>query len=375
MSQSPTPESIALYFQQGSSDKEYQVHLKEDSAKMGWLVEIQYGKRGSALRSALKTKDPIPFTLAKSTYDKVVMGQLKDGYTPSGSGQAYQDTPREKLFTGVIPQLLNSVDEADFGPYYTDPAWMLQEKFDGQRLMLRKSSSGVEGINRDGLLVAVPSSFAAQLASLASTSCLLDGEWLGDRFAAFDLLELDGADLRPLPAKERKARLDKLVASLDESVFIRVTTAFTEQEKHAMHDQVRSALGEGVVGKRVDSPYTPGRPNSGGAQIKRKFVESATVVVRAQHATKRSISVCTRGADGSEVERGSVTIPANYAIPPVGAIVEVQYLYAYRDGSLYQPVYKGPRVDQGIDACVCSQLKFKSDTGPATAPKTPRLRA
>jgi bifunctional non-homologous end joining protein LigD len=70
--------------------------------------------------------------------------------------------------------------------------------------------------------------------------------------------------------------------------------------------------------------------------------------------------------DRSLVELGSVTIPPNHEIPDIQAIVEVQYLYAYKDGSIYQPVYKGPRRDQVLEACVTSQLKYKSD-GPATA--------
>lgn len=371
MSDTPRAETIALFFQNENSDKEYHVHLKAAPAEM-WSVEIQYGRRGSALRSVLKTKDPIAYPAAKKAYDKIVAEQLKDGYTPSETGQAYQDTPREKSFTGVLPSLLNVVDEADFPAIVADPGWMLEEKFDGQRLMLRKAEA-CEGINKDGILVAMPSAFEVQLNALSAKQCVIDGEWLGERYAAFDLLELDGVDMRPLGAKERKARLDKLLAGCDESVFIHVDAAFTTAEKQAMHDHVKAGGGEGVVAKRVDAPYKVGRPNSGGSQLKRKFVESATMVVSAQHATKRSISVATHDDKGAKVERGSVTIPSNHQIPPVGAIVEVVYLYAYPDGSIYQPVYKGPRVDQGLAACLCSQLKFKSD-GPATAPKK-KLRA
>lgn len=58
---------------------------------------------------------------------------------------------------------------------------------------------------------------------------------------------------------------------------------------------------------------------------------------------------------------GNVTIPANHQVPAVGAVVEVRYLYAYRDGSLYQPVYLGERSDVRQDECGVSQLKFKRD--------------
>jgi len=42
---------------------------------------------------------------------------------------------------------------------------------------------------------------------------------------------------------------------------------------------------------------------------------------------------------------GNVTIPSNHEVPQVGDIVEVRYLYYFRGGSLYQPVYLGKRSD------------------------------
>jgi bifunctional non-homologous end joining protein LigD len=359
-------ETIALFFQNGSSDKEYHVHLKPAGEQ--WLVEIQYGKRASALRSALKTKEPIEYSMAKNAYDKIVADQLKQGYTPSEGGQAYQDTPREKSFTGVLPQLLNSIDEESFSGCISNDAWMLQEKFDGQRLILRKNSDGVCGINRDGLMIAVPTAFEEMLNALPCKNCVIDGEWLGERYAAFDIMEIDGVDLRPLGSKQRKDKLDQTLALVDRSIFLHVLTAYDSAAKQALHDMVKAANGEGVVAKKIDSTYCVGRPNSGGDQLKRKFVESATVLVSGLHATKRSISVSVSDDTGTMVEIGNVTIPANHALPAKGDIVEVHYLYAYKGGSLYQPVYKGPRVDQTLSGCNLAQLKYKSE-GPATAPK------
>jgi len=41
------------------------------------------------------------------------------------------------------------------------------------------------------------------------------------------------------------------------------------------------------------------------------------------------------------VEIGTVTIPANFRIPAIGSLFDARHLYAYVDGSLYQPVYLG----------------------------------
>jgi bifunctional non-homologous end joining protein LigD len=62
---------------------------------------------------------------------------------------------------------------------------------------------------------------------------------------------------------------------------------------------------------------------------------------------------------GTGVDVGNVTIPTNHVVPKQGEIVEVRYLYAYEGGSLYQPVYLGPRDDVDVAACRMDQLKFK----------------
>ena len=45
----------------------------------------------------------------------------------------------------------------------------------------------------------------------------------------------------------------------------------------------------------------------------------------------------------------------------LGTVIEVRYLYAYPDGSLFQPVYRGERDDVSAEECVVSQVKFKAD--------------
>lgn len=39
------------------------------------------------------------------------------------------------------------------------------------------------------------------------------------------------------------------------------------------------------------------------------------------------------------------------------------YLYAYKGGSLYQPVYRGERTTIESDACTTSQLKYQPEGG------------
>ena len=63
--------------------------------------------------------------------------------------------------------------------------------------------------------------------------------------------------------------------------------------------------------------------------------------------------------DGKEIFVGNVTISPNKNVPKKDEIIEVRYLYAYKGGSLYQPIFLGVRDDIVRDECLIGQLKFK----------------
>jgi bifunctional non-homologous end joining protein LigD len=72
---------------------------------------------------------------------------------------------------------------------------------------------------------------------------------------AFDVLELRGRDLRGLPLTERKAILHEELARADR---IRLVDYVPEKGVEFFEAAAEMAL-EGVVAKRADSPYRPGR--------------------------------------------------------------------------------------------------------------------
>ena len=115
---------------------------------------------------------------------------------------------------------------------------------------------------------------------------------------------------------------------------------------------------EGVVFKNKHAPYIPGRPNSGGTQLKFKFCETASFIVTKIN-DKRSVMLIL--FDGEKVRSaGNVTIPPNHDLPKPGDVVECSYLYAFREsGSIYQPVFLGVRDDIQHTECTTAQLKYK----------------
>lgn len=360
-------EKISLYYKDAKSDKEYHAQLASEGD--GFIVTFQYGPRGGTLTAGRKTATAVDHAAAKKVYDKLVKEKMGKGYTPGDNATAYIGTSLEERFTGIVPQLLNPMSEADVEALLADPDWILEEKHDGHRRMLRhETAESTISINRKGLAVGMPEEIAKAFAPLAAFAPLtVDGEMMGPRFAIFDVLEMQGVDLRTLPLQMRLEKREEIAVALlaangkDSAVGV-TYTATSESEKRIHWSWLKANKAEGGVFKRLDSAYVPGRPNSGGNQLKCKFVQRATVIVDKPHATKRSVSVYAFDDAGKKVKLGNVTIPANYDIPAAEDLIEVEYLYAYPGGSLYQPVYLGLRDDIERAACTCAQLHYKRGT-------------
>jgi len=352
-----TSESVTLYFREGSSDKVYQAAIEPAGSQ--FVVNFAYGRRGTTLTTGTKTSSPVDYAAAKKIYTKLVGEKKAKGYTEGADGTPYQHA--DKKASGILPQLLNAVEEAEVELLLRDDNYCAQEKFDGKHLLIRKQDEDLEGINKKGFIVGLPQTVANELRGLYG-SFIPDGESIGDDFHAFDLLEHNGENLRSLPYRIRLARLiDLLMLTRSDYKYIRLaSTAFSTQQKTELYQRLRRENREGIVFKRLDAPYTPGKPNSGGPQLKFKFVATMSAVV-ARVNTQRSVEVSLFNGR-SLVSCGNVTIPANHQIPSVGTIVEVRYLYAYRDSlALHQPVYLGPRDDVDPGECLVSQLKFKAE--------------
>lgn len=355
-------ENVTLYFREGSSDKVYQASI-EPAGDDRYAVTFAYGRRGSTMSTGTKTNSPVSYDDAKRIFDKLVREKMAKGYTPGVDGTPYVGSNTDKQPSGYLPQLLNPIDEAEVTALLTNPDWCAQEKFDGRRLLIRKNGAAIEGINKKGIIGGLPEP-VFQAVSQFPGDCVLDGESIADVFHVFDLLELDGQDIRAWTYRERLVGLMNLLGSVQQRTIRYVETAFTTEQKQRRLQQLKSAGREGIVLKCLDAPYTPGRPNSGGPQLKHKFYATLSAVVSKSNA-QRSVEIRLFGKDGWALA-GNVTIPPNQRIPVAGCVVEVRYLYASESGIVYQPVYLGERSDVEQHECVRSQLKFKP-TGEAEA--------
>lgn len=352
-------ESVSLYFKSGSSDKVYHARI-EAADGGGFTVNFAYGRRGAALSTGTKTRAAVDHTTARRIFEKLVADKQSKGYTAGVDGTPYRHSANAGRVSGLLPQLLNVISETAAARVVGDPRWLMQEKFDGRRLILRKIGDYVEGINKLGLMVSVADTIEAA-ARLVPGDFVLDGEAVGDRFHTFDLLSRDATDLRERTYDDRYRALRAVIGDDDTGAApISVAESWIDStDKAHQLGALRARNAEGVVFKRLDAPYTQGRPSSGGTQLKLKFVATASAVVTAINQ-QRSVRVSL--LDGTTwLDVGAVTVPANQGVPQIGEVVEVRYLYATPGGgALYQPVLLGVRTDVEPSECVMAQLKLKA---------------
>ena len=348
-------ENITLYYREGSSDKVYQAEIKQAGER--FVVNFCYGRRGNTMNTGTKTNVPVDYESAQRIFDKLVKEKKSKGYTEGESGTPYQHS--EKQPSGLLPQLLNPIDEAQVSELIVDDDFCAQEKLDGRRLIIQKKGQNILGINKKGLTIGLPLPVFEVVRGF-DADVAIDSESIGDNVYAFDLLELDGVDIRSWPYRERLAALMNLLFSVQQRVIKLVDTAFTAHQKLEMLKKLKEAKREGIVFKQIFAPYTPGRPSSGGYQFKHKFVATLSALV-AKVNKQRSVEISLMGKNGWQTA-GNVTIPANQSIPKAGEVVEVRYLYAHQQSDvLFQPVYLGLRNDVDALECRVSQLKYKPE--------------
>jgi bifunctional non-homologous end joining protein LigD len=157
------------------------------------------------------------------------------------------------------------------------PDWVHEVKHDGYRLQVRRDGDAVRLFTRRGYDWSgrYPAIVMTAM-QLRATSFTLDGEAVvcgPDGVAifdalhrrgtvteamlyAFDLLELDGEDLRQIPLLTRKRRLARLLGGRRLGI---VLSDHTDDDGAAIFRQACRMGLEGIVSKRLSAPYRSGQ--------------------------------------------------------------------------------------------------------------------
>ena len=155
--------------------------------------------------------------------------------------------------------------------------WIHEIKHDGFRILAQRDANRIRLLTRNGYDFSerYPLIVAA-VEALPAVSCVLDGEAIACdgrglsvfdmirwrqhdnavTLCAFDLLELDGEDLRREPIQVRKATLKGLLRRARPGIAF---NRHFEDDGAIVYEQACALGCEGIVSKRLGSPYRPRR--------------------------------------------------------------------------------------------------------------------
>ena len=168
---------------------------------------------------------------------------------------------------------------------FTDPAWIFERKFDGERCLPFRDGDHLRLMTRNQQQVTgTYPEIAEALRAQAATDFIVDGEVVafdGDETSfsrlqhrlgvrdpspalraevpayiyLFDVLWADGHDVRPRPLLERKTVLHDLLSFGGPLRY----AEHRDTDGEAYYREACQLGWEGLIAKRVDSPYRPGR--------------------------------------------------------------------------------------------------------------------
>jgi bifunctional non-homologous end joining protein LigD len=190
-------------------------------------------------------------------------------------GSALAPAPKENLPAFIPPQLATQASEAPRGP-----GWVHELKLDGYRIQACKDGDRVQLLTRTGLdWTHRMKSLAAEIAELPADSAIIDGEVVvlspsgttsfadlqaafqdGAKhpltYFAFDLLHLNGHDLRDLPLVDRKALLSLLFQDPDGALRY---SEHVDAPGDLVFKKACELHAEGIISKRADGKYISSR--------------------------------------------------------------------------------------------------------------------
>jgi bifunctional non-homologous end joining protein LigD len=280
------------------------VHLSGSKLKGEWyLVRLRDEKQWLLIRSG---EDMKPVTQKQDNTSALSGRNMKQlataapwsSHRPATSTQTASVKPaKAKKATGKTPAFIPPMQARLVASPPADDGWIYEIKFDGFRALAIIHGKQVRLISRtEKDMTAKFPEITEALQKLDLPTCILDGEIvaLDDKgrssfqmlqayelgqeqpllcFYAFDLLTLKGRDQKNLPLLERKARLEKLLPPSD---VIRYSASL-RGDAEVLLKHVHKLRLEGLIGKRTDSAYEPGRRS--GQWIKLKLIAEQEVVI------------------------------------------------------------------------------------------------
>lgn len=197
---------------------------------------------------------------------------------------------RTKIPRGILRPMLATLVDAPFD----DPGWVFETKWDGFRAIAHIRHGDVRLLSRNGRNVGAQYPSVVEALSRIRHHAVIDGELVALdktgrsrfqllqrahrersrlRYCVFDLMFIDGEDLRSRPLLQRKKRLRAILPRISALHFSRHAR---RSGKRAFRAAVRRSL-EGIMAKRADGPYRSGRRTREWLKIKTAQDQEAVI--------------------------------------------------------------------------------------------------
>jgi bifunctional non-homologous end joining protein LigD len=199
--------------------------------------------------------------------------------------------PSARIPRSVLRPMLATMIDAPFD----DRNWVFETKWDGFRIIARINHGDVTLFSRNGKNVTKAYGSVAMALAKIRHHAVLDGELVALdkkgrsrfqllqevqkvggrlRYCVFDLMFLDGRDLRRIPLVERKRRLRRILRG---SASIHYSRHIKRNGIRAFQAAERKGL-EGVIAKRAEGPYRSGRRTREWLKIKTAKRQEVVIV-------------------------------------------------------------------------------------------------
>lgn len=290
------------------------------------------------------------------------------------------------------------------GEPFDSPDYLFELKLDGERCLALLDQEKTVLRNKRGNLLLPKFPELAEIHRQVKAPCILDGELMVQKngapsfaevqrrtmmtdklkiqlaarrspasFVAFDLLELRGTDTMGRPLYQRK---EMLTATVRESERLAVSRVIEERGK-ALYALAEERNLEGVVAKRRDSLYYPGKRTKDWIKI--KYLKDDDFVVCGYIRKSGSVTSLVLGQyeSGKLAYKGHVTLGVSNDVlhrlmdaekrsdPPIPVphghgkavwlepelVCTVRYMEKTTSDALRQPVFKGLREDKPAGEC------------------------
>lgn len=307
------------------------------------------------------------------------------------------------LDKNIQPMLIKEQKQA-----FDDPDFIFELKFDGLRCIAYldpKQGTDLRNKRDMPLLKLYPE--LSELHKQVNNQCILDGELIlfeagipnfykmqkrsimkdtfkikmtskqnPVSFVAFDILAIGNKDIMKAPLMERKAYLYE---NVNENDRIFVNRYIEEMGIHFYHAVEERNL-EGIVAKRKDSMYHPGKRSNDWIKIKNTSDDDFVVCGYFYQNTKDGLTlIIGQYHKDTLIYRGNVSLGVNnlkflkdygavktskplfdlkikditWLVPDIVCVIN--YMYKTERGALRQPVLKGFRTDKSAKECIISE--------------------